>query len=422
MTDLAVLSDAPALSGQDRLQFKRYVDPLVSLIANPLSLTPFTIGILGAWGSGKSSVLGMLDEQLRQRNPEAFLRVHFNPWVHRREPNLIQPLLAALRDTMLADPRTRFNESAVRVGAILGTLAADTLLSAATAGRVSLQRIDAARKRYADAKNEVASELRNLRGVLAAELSGLQEKGIRTVIFIDDLDRCEPDQVIDLLESVKLFLDVPGIFVVLAISKDLVDRAVAIKYRDFGFDRDGLVDLGDEYLEKMIQLPLYLLPLGAHNVRALLEDVATSDLLRDHGKLLEQILIPNPRKIKRVLNFLAVIFSMLGQSGEIDGLDVDLLVRLTVLRVQSPRLFASVLANPRILVVLERLYAGRQGFTEASLQNSFGDEEGRMLYQQLAPHYRRQPYLEQLFLTASQFEDRARHLHDYLTLFGGEAE
>lgn len=421
MSDLAVLSDVPALSGQDRLQFSRYVRPLVSLIANPLSTTPFTIGILGAWGSGKSSVLGMLDEQLQQRNPEAFLRIHFNPWMHRREPNLIQPLIAALRDAMLADRRQRFQAAALKMTAILTTLTTDALLSAVTAGRVSLDKIDTAKKRYAQAKNEVDSELRNLRTLLATELRGLQDRGVRAVIFVDDLDRCEPDQVIDLLESVKLFLDVPGVFVVMAISKDLVDRAVAMKYKDFGFDREGLVDLGDEYLEKMIQLPLYLLPLGAENVRTLLADAADPELLTTHGKLLEQILIPNPRKIKRVLNFLTVIFSMLADGPGPADLDADLLVRLTVLRVQSPRLFAFVLVNPVVLVALEQLYAGKLEFSESGLQNRFGQEEGRLIFKQIEGHYRRQPHLEPLFATSS-FGAELERLPRYLTLFGGKTE
>src|SRR5262249_19868177 len=154
MSGLAVLSDAPAFLGQDRLQFRRYVDPLVALLANPDSSTPFTVGVLGAWGSGKSSVLTMVDEQLRQRNPEAFLRVHFNPWIHRREPNLIQPLLRALRDAMMADRGKRFQAAALKVTSILGTLAADALLGAVSAGRVSVDKLDAARAQYAKARNE----------------------------------------------------------------------------------------------------------------------------------------------------------------------------------------------------------------------------------------------------------------------------
>jgi hypothetical protein len=421
MTGLAVLSDAPAFSGQDRLRFKRYVDPLVSLLANPASSTPFTIGILGAWGSGKSSLLAMIDEQLAARNPEAFLRVHFNPWVYRREPSILQPLLRALRDTMLADRRQRFQATALKVTSVIGTLAADTLLGAVTAGRVSLDKLDSARKQYAKARNEVDSELRNLRDLLRRELSGLEERGIRAIFFIDDLDRCEPDQVIDLLESIKLFLDVPGVFVVLAISKDLVDRAVAIKYHDFGFDQGGLIDLGDEYLEKMIQLPLYLLPLDSRSVRTLLTDFATPQVLAEHGKLLEDILIPNPRKIKRVLNFLAVTNAVVDQTAGLDDLRGDLVVRLTVLRVQAPRLFAAVLAHPDILIALELLYTGRLQLNESSLRTRFGADRGPALFREIEPHYQRQPQLKAMFV-GSDFSAEEARLADYLTLFGGQAE
>ncbi|MCI4065125.1 KAP family NTPase [Micromonospora sp. R77] len=418
MTSLAVLSDAPALCGQDRLQFSRYVDPLVSLLASPDSHTPFTIGVLGAWGSGKSSVLTMVDERLRERNEDAFLPVHFNPWVHRREPNLIQPLLRALRDAMTADRAKRFQSAALKITSIIGTLAADTLLSAVTAGRVTVDKLDAASAQYAKARNDVGSELSNLRTVLRDELAGLDNQGIRAVIFIDDLDRCEPDQVIDLLESIKLFLDVPGVFVLMALSKELVDRAVAMKYRDFGFAQEDLVDLGDEYLEKMIQLPLYLLPLDNRGVRTLLSELADPQLFDEHGDLLEKILLPNPRKIKRVLNLLAFTTSMVARTPGLAGLNRDLLVRLTTLRVQTPRLFSAVLADPDILVILELIYAGKLEASEGALRTHFR-ERGPGLYRAIEPHYRRQAYLEPLFTTSDFGSEQAR-LADHLTLFGGQ--
>jgi KAP family P-loop domain len=418
VTNLAVLSDTPVLSRDDRLRFNRYVDPLISLLTNPHSHTPFTVGVLGAWGSGKSSILAMVDERLAAEAPDEFLRVHFNPWVHRGEPNMLRPLLHALRDTILADRTKRFADTALKITSMLATLTADVLLSTVTLGQLTVEKFDAAKQRYLAERNQVDSELRCLRETLRAELAALKHQGVQATFFIDDIDRCEPDQIVDLLESVKLFLDVPGVFVLMAISKELVDRGIAIKYQGFGFDQDGLIDLGDEYLEKMIQLPLYLLPLDSRSVRDLLAACAPADLLRDHGALLETILVPNPRKIKRVLNFLAMTSSILAGSNALASLRGDLVARLAVLRVQTPRLFLTIVSEPRVLVVMERLYRGRLEFAEDTLVTQFGQDDGRLLFRGVASHYQRLPQLEPLFAT-STFEEEEDRLADYLTLFGG---
>jgi hypothetical protein len=362
----------------------------------------------------------MVDERLERDAPSAFVRVHFNPWVHRGEPNMLVPLLHALRDTLLADDGKRFAHTATRISAVVGTLAADALLTSLTAGVLTLEKFDQAKERYAQERNLVESELRNLRGLLRDELAAMRELGVQVVLFIDDIDRCEPDQIVDLLESVKLFLDVPGVFVLMAISKELVDRGVAIKYQGFGFDPEGMMDIGDEYLEKMIQLPLYLLPLDGRSVRRLLEEHAHPDLLARHGDLLQTVLTPNPRKIKRVLNFLTVTTAIVAGTPGLGTLRGDLVVRLAVLRVQTPRLFAAVLTDPRVLIVLEKLYREGLEFSEDAFRNRYGDDSGQFLHRAVAPHYRRQPQLEHLF-ASSTFEEEEARVQDYLTLFGGQA-
>lgn len=417
---LAVLSDAPVGRVGDRLQFQRYVDPLISLLTNPLTETPFTIGILGAWGSGKSSILRMLNDELAEHHGKTFVRVAFNPWVHRREPNMLVPLLHAFRDTLMADPMNRFGEAVTAFSAVLGTLAADALLSTITAGRLTLEKIDQAKARYVEQRQTVESELRQLRSTLAREIEGLNDSGIRFVVFVDDIDRCEPDEIVSLLESIKLFLDVPGVFVVLAIAKDLVDRGVALKYHNFGFEPDRMLDIGDEYMEKMIQLPLYLLPLDPGNIRQLLAGLADPGYLAAHGDLLESMLAPNPRKIKRVLNFLSVTLTIAQHTPGLERLKPDLLLRLAVLRVQSPRLFAEVLIEPRVLVALEKVYQGQLTPGRIAFQDAFGDEGGFVLAA-VTKYHRSQPYLAALF-AASTFAGETTALPGYLTMFGGAAQ
>src|SRR4051794_21289985 len=107
-----LFSDGAAARGDDLLRFDRYVLPLAQVLASGETSTPLTVGIFGAWGSGKSTLIKMLDEYLEVTDPDGFVRVHFNPWVHREEPGLLIPLLHTLHDTLAQDRKQRFTESA----------------------------------------------------------------------------------------------------------------------------------------------------------------------------------------------------------------------------------------------------------------------------------------------------------------------
>jgi predicted KAP-like P-loop ATPase len=221
---LSVLSDAPSGYASDQLQFSRYVEPLTEIIMNDATQTPFTVGVFGAWGSGKSSLLEMIDQKLADDHSEEVVRVHFNPWVYRRESNILIPLLHTLHDTLTEDKKSRFVEAAGKIGILAAKLGAGVLLGKLSGGAVSVGDINQLADEYAQMRHEVESEMRNLRETLQQQADDIRKNGARLVFFIDDLDRCEPTEIIDLLESVKLFLDLRNVFFIIAIAKDVVDR------------------------------------------------------------------------------------------------------------------------------------------------------------------------------------------------------
>jgi hypothetical protein len=69
----SVLSDAPA--GKDLLEFDRYSDPLIDVITSDRLQTPITIGIFGSCGTGKTSLLEMIERTLDEK-PDRFLCVN----------------------------------------------------------------------------------------------------------------------------------------------------------------------------------------------------------------------------------------------------------------------------------------------------------------------------------------------------------
>ena len=82
-----ILNDLPAQ--EDSLDFKSYVATLVDVISSESVQTPLTIGVFGNWGSGKTTLMGMVREGL----PEGYLTAWFDAWKYEREETLWRALL-----------------------------------------------------------------------------------------------------------------------------------------------------------------------------------------------------------------------------------------------------------------------------------------------------------------------------------------
>ncbi|MFI6498108.1 P-loop NTPase fold protein [Nonomuraea typhae] len=411
-SEFLVLSDAPVSLRGDRLDFTRYADALADVITDEATETPFTIGVFGPWGSGKSSMLRMLDQRLAEEHAERVVRVHFNPWVHRREPNMLLPLLHTLHDTLAEDRGDRFRAVVGKLGYVIANLTSDALLKKLSGGAVTMDRIGELAERYAEQRGKVESEMRNLRRTLQEQADDVAAKGSRLLVLVDDLDRCEPHEIIDLLESVKLFLDLRHVLVVIAVAKNVVDRGVAVKYKDFGFGPDKVVEIGDEYLDKMIQLPLYLPPIDAGGY---LSGLGLTGELAAHAGLLREIVAPNPRRIKRVLNTCSILRTVTRSDP---GLRLDILIRLVVLRVQSPELYAALAARPGLAAALEARYGGRLPIDNPGrLIELYGQAEAEAMKTAVQKFYRSQGYLGAVF-SGNVFTEVQDELSRYIMMLG----
>jgi hypothetical protein len=109
----------------------------------------------------------------------------------------------------------------------------------------------------------------------------------RIILYIDDLDRCHPDRVVDVLQAVHLLLAFPLFVVVVGVDARWVEESLRQKHRAF---REGAVPgyavAPHDYLEKIFQVPFWLEPIssggGARFIERLLaaevEEVATEEV------------------------------------------------------------------------------------------------------------------------------------------------
>jgi predicted KAP-like P-loop ATPase len=97
-----ILDDLP--TGQDALDFRPYVDALAGILLDPATRTPLTLGVFGSWGSGKTSLMRMLQAKMTggqgQGTTIAHRTVWFNAWKYNQEDALWRALLLSLLDDL----------------------------------------------------------------------------------------------------------------------------------------------------------------------------------------------------------------------------------------------------------------------------------------------------------------------------------
>jgi hypothetical protein len=295
----------------------------------------FAIGIFGGWGSGKTTLMKAIKSALPA---DTVVSVEFNAWRFEREPQLLVPLLDTIRASLVrwAEPkgqrrREKVRSIATRVGRVVRALA--TGLSAEVglpgAAKVTYDVGTALDALSPPGEPETPQSL-YVAAFLELEraFSELSDTGVtRVVVFVDDLDRCLPGNALDVLESMKLFFDLPGFVFVVGLDEDVVERAIRAKFTnldDRTDTRDAAVPesantsvsqrIGREYVKKIFQLPYSIPTMKPQQLDQLLEsiydDVALGDAqlndLRSRVRpYLQYVAVEgrvNPREVKRFIN------------------------------------------------------------------------------------------------------------------------
>lgn len=256
----------------DLLGFDDQVEDLVAVVMDP-GMLPVTVGVLGDWGSGKSSLLRMAAERLRAAGA---LVIEFTPWRIENYDDAKTAMLTAVVDEIAAetpvaggddqDP-SRYDRARQAVGRLrrrvrwmrVAGLAAKHVV---TMSAPTLDDLDGLlRPEDGDDEDQGTPSTESVSRDFRAEFEDLVAAvGRPVVVLVDDLDRCLPPQVLDVLQAIRLFLAVEGTAFVLATDERVVKDAVRLRYPQASAAE---TDLPQEYLEKIVQVPLRIPPLGA---------------------------------------------------------------------------------------------------------------------------------------------------------------
>lgn len=287
---------------QDLIGFKIHAD-LVAEVVSDVSLLPVTLGVFGDWGSGKTSIMKMLQAQLSTRDDVAVL--YFDAWLFEGYDDAKSALISSILKQLTQHKRFPIalrDEAAQLVKRVnwmrvmkMGWdhVALPAILAYATGGATAVPSLmNAVRGCFGSASHE-DGEKRHTESPDAKEVTSLLGEAhepdapdVRTfredfckllrktnfkalVVLIDDLDRCSPDRIVENLEAIKLFLNVGSTAFVIGADPRIVHHAISVRYKDaieaarqFAAPGERTGEAGDQlardYVEKLIQIPYHL--------------------------------------------------------------------------------------------------------------------------------------------------------------------
>ena len=287
-----------------------YVDVLSEFITS--CETPMTIAIQGDWGTGKTSMMNMIKESL----DENVVPVWFNTWQY-SQFNLGNQLPILLLNKLIGkinNNSATLKELVTKGAKILGQIG----VGIATKGNASID--SGLLGLELDDIEQLVNLKTELEKAIETSLEG-RGKGARLVIFIDDLDRLQPEKAVEVLETMKIFLDCERCVFVLAVDYDVVARGVKAKYGDTLSDEKG-----KSFFDKIIQLP-FKMPVAKYDIDQYLKELMSTiwgeieeDELKDiadYRDIIEQSIGKNPRSIKRTVNSFTIINNVAQKEGKL---------------------------------------------------------------------------------------------------------
>lgn len=287
---------------QDLLGYQVHADLLKKIILNDAML-PISIGVFGNWGSGKSSLMLLLQQSLQEwensqqdEQHSIILQVYFNSWQFESYDSTKLTMIESILEALDKDINTRKDvfERADDFLSRINFLKTGVFILKKSYENLTPEWLKKWLPKKEDidiitGKDKYNSLLENVgKGNTSKFIATFRElfeelvddMGYKAVIvYIDDLDRCEPKRIIGCLEAVKLFVNVKKTAFVIGADERIIEYAISQHY-PIQMKKEDISSQFSDYLEKLIQLP-YKLPRLSDNEQ---ETYITLLLCKNHLK------------------------------------------------------------------------------------------------------------------------------------------
>ncbi len=316
------------------------------------SIPHFTIGIYGEWGTGKTTLMKSIERNLsenQENSAQSFLPIWFNAWKYEREDCLATVSLLKTVGYVMANHEI-FDSLSKAIFKGLTIVGKDMIQQIAMQAVSKTQQVadeeievkmDYLNKLYRDSVyyeglDKIKKEMETIRG----------EKGdYRVVIFIDDLDRCSPVKALEVLESIKLFLDIEGFVFVIGLSHKTVTELISKAYNSTGVK-------GEDYIKKIIQIPIKIPSWSKESIIDLINNSIITNLNSDYTKFLcensgmiAKVVDYNPRQLKRFINNVIVAFETFASKQGSPEIQFNEIFLVKILKSEWPDFYQELVYN-----------------------------------------------------------------------------
>ena len=390
-------------------QFDAYARTLAGLIASKGTRAPITIAVQGRWGTGKTTLMrkvqGILDAGLLGDWFLPCKTVWFESWRYAKQEEMFVALTDQILRSMtqggfldrikakLSDPkRKQFDAIGFGYNSIVKIL--------------TLNQVDIDYTKYQSNSRfqDNWAFYDEFQEILQSLIKDFVSNG-RLAIFVDDLDRCIPSKIVQVLEAVKLFLNIDKCVFVLGADTSLVARAVQAHYR-----AENLEDInGEEYLDKIIQVQFPLPPIAPDHMENYIASLSGIEEAQPYLNFIAQSIPTNPRRVKTFLNHIELQWAILSNSGLTGDIEKARLVEWLIFQSIKPEFCDYVKSQPTDLEKAKVIVDMKDFTTNPTLAS--GEPDGMGGYQNptvhLPPEYMKDQELLRIFQLGDFSFDKA---------------
>ena len=330
--------------GADLLNRASFSEQLANAILSYTNTDNFTISVCGKWGSGKTSILNMIEKHIDKTTSEYDenrkpIIIHFNPWNYSDQNQLIIQFFATIREELDIHSKS---ESLAKIGNALQAYSEffDYAELIPVAGKfIKIAKL--VMKRTGEEISKGQSDNLSIKKKEVTE--ALLEQQQKLIVIIDDIDRLNNNQIRSIFQLVNSLAGFPNMIYLLSFDREVVARALS---------EEQNCD-GEEYLEKIIQVPFDIPEANQNLVHKVLFDkldklwfADTPDIEFEEDywySIFNHCISPfikSIRDVNRIINVYQFKYSLV--RDETNGID---LLAITTLQICAPEIYDWIYTN-----------------------------------------------------------------------------